>query len=124
MRGGSHILLVDDNPHMLEFLDVRLRALGLRTTIVDNGAAALDVVRDDPPDLVVLDVAMPELNGYQACRAIKAQRPKLPVIILTGKTEKADRFWAQQCGADGFLSKPVDPQVVIQRIADELEKVR
>ncbi len=124
MKGGAHILLVDDNPHMLEFLDVRLRGLGLRTTIVDNGAAALDVVRDDPPNLVILDIAMPELNGYQACRAIKAQNAKLPVIMLTGKTEKADRFWAQQCGADDFLSKPVDPTVVVQRIADLLEKAR
>jgi DNA-binding response OmpR family regulator len=59
---------------------------------------------------------MPEMNGYQACRAIKRIDPKICVIILTAKTEAADRFWATQSGADEFLNKPIDPALLVQRI--------
>jgi DNA-binding response OmpR family regulator len=117
MAGASaHVLLVDDNPKGLEFLDVRLKALGHRTTIAHNGEIAIAIVERDRPDIVVLDVTMPEVNGYQACRAIKRIDAKIPVIILTAKTEAADRFWAMQSGADEFLNKPIDPAIVVQKI--------
>jgi DNA-binding response OmpR family regulator len=70
--------------------------------------------------VVVLDVTMPELNGYQTCRQLKKLRADLPVIILTGKTDSADRFWALECGADEFMTKPIDPAVVHQKIAQLL----
>jgi CheY-like chemotaxis protein len=117
-----HILLVDDNPKGLEFLDVRLRSLGHRTTIAHNGEIAISLVERDKPDLIVLDVTMPEMNGYQACRAIKRIDPKIPIIILTAKTEPADKFWAQQSGADDFLNKPIDPALLVQRINLLVEK--
>jgi DNA-binding response OmpR family regulator len=117
MKKDIHILLVDDDPKGLDFLDVRLRHLGYRTTIAQNGEVALEFLRKDPPQLVMLDVTMPELNGYQTCREMKKLRPEMPIIILTGKTEPADRFWAFQSGADEFLNKPVDPGVVLQKIA-------
>ncbi len=118
----AHILLVDDNPKGLEFLDVRLKALGHRTTIAHNGELAVGVVERDRPDLVVLDVTMPELNGYQACRAIKRIHPKIPVLILTAKAEPADRFWAFQSGADDFLNKPIDPALVVKKITELLSR--
>ncbi len=121
-RAGAHILMVDDNPKLLELVEVRLRALGYRTTVAHNGAAALEVFARDKPDLVLLDVTMPELNGYQACRALKRLDASTPVIFLTGKTEPADRFWATQSGADDFLTKPVDPAVVVKRITELLER--
>lgn len=116
MSKAAHILLVDDHPKMLEVFDVRLKALGHRTTIANNGEVAIGIVERDRPDLVVLDVTMPEMNGYQACRAIKRIDPKIAVIILTAKTEAADRFWATQSGADEFLNKPIDPAALVQRI--------
>ncbi len=117
-----HVLLVDDNPKALEPLEIRLKALGHRTTLAHNGEIAIAMVERDPPDVIVMDVTMPELNGYQACRAIKRIAPKIPVLILTGKTEAADRFWAFQSGADEFLNKPVDPAVVVKTIAALLGK--
>ncbi len=120
-RAGAHVLLVDDNPKGLESLDLRLRALGYRTTLAHNGEIAVAVVERDRPDVVVLDVTMPEMNGYQACRAMKRIDPKVPVIILTAKTEAADRFWAFQSGADGFLNKPVDPALVVEKLRALLE---
>lgn len=113
---GAHILLVDDHPKALEPFEARLKALGYRTTIAHNGEIAMGIVERDRPDLVVLDVTMPEMNGYQACRAIKRVDPAIGVIILTAKTEAADRFWASQSGADEFLNKPLDPGALVQRI--------
>lgn len=115
-RAGLHILLVDDHPKALEVFEVRLKSLGHRTTVAHNGEVAIGIVERDRPDLVVLDVTMPEMNGYQACRAIKRIDSKIAVIILTAKTESADRFWAFQSGADEFLNKPIDPAVLAQRI--------
>lgn len=121
-KASAHILLVDDNPRGIEFLDIRLRALGHRTTLANNGEVALAVVERDRPDVVVLDVTMPELNGYQACRSIKRIDAKIPVLILTAKTEPADKFWAFQSGADDFMNKPADPAEVVQHITALLEK--
>ena len=115
-RTGAHILLVDDHPKALEVFELRLRGIGHRVTIANNGEVAIGIVERDRPDLVVLDVTMPEMNGYQACRAIKRLDPKIGVIILTAKTEAADRFWASQSGADEFLNKPIDPALLVQRI--------
>jgi CheY-like chemotaxis protein len=119
---GPHVLLVDDNPKAVEFLDIRLRSLGYRTTIANNGEIAIGVVERDQPSVVLLDVTMPQMNGYQACRAMKRIAPKMPVIILTAKTEPADRFWAMQSGADVFLNKPVDPAIVVETLAGLLSR--
>lgn len=111
-----HILLIDDQPKGLEFLDFRLKQAGYRTTIAQNGELGLEKARNDPPQAVILDVTMPELNGYQTCRSLKKLRADLPVIILTGKTEPADRFWAMECGADEFVTKPIDPTIILQKL--------
>ncbi|MDB5212156.1 MAG: two component response regulator [Myxococcaceae bacterium] len=116
----AHILLVDDHPKALEIFELRLKSLGHRITIAHNGEVAISIVERDRPDLVVLDVTMPEVNGYQACRAIKRLHPQLPVLILTAKTEPADRYWALQSGADEFLNKPIDPAVLVQKIQAHL----
>jgi DNA-binding response OmpR family regulator len=119
---GAHILLVDDNPKGLEVVEVRLRALGCRTTIAHNGEAALEVFVRDKPDLVLLDVTMPELNGYQTCRELKRIDPATPVLFLTAKKEPADQFWAVQSGADDFFNKPMDPALVVQKITEHLSR--
>jgi len=121
MTVQRHILLIDDQPRGLESLDFRLKQTGYRTTIAQNGELGLQALRKDPPVAVILDVTMPELNGYQTCRELKRIDAKLPVIILTGKTEPADRFWALECGADEFVTKPVDPAVILQKLAHLLE---
>ena len=122
MKSDGHVLLVDDNPAGLEFLDARLRAMGHRTTLAENGEIALEVIARDPPVIVVLDVTMPEMNGFQTCREIKRRHKGIPVIILTAKNDPADKFWAFQSGADEFLNKPIDPTIVIGRIVALLAK--
>jgi DNA-binding response OmpR family regulator len=122
MTQPLHILLIDDQPKGLEALEFRLRRAGYRTTIAQNGELGLASARADAPDAVVLDITMPELNGYQTCRELKKLRADLPVIILTGKNEPADRFWALECGADEFMTKPIDPAVVQQKLAQLLRQ--
>ena len=122
MTQPLHVLLVDDQPKGLESLDFRLKHAGYRTTFAQNGELGLQAARTDPPDLVILDVSMPELNGYQACRELKKLRPDLPIIMFTGKSDPADRFWASECGADAFIVKPADPAVVMQTLTKLLER--
>jgi DNA-binding response OmpR family regulator len=122
MTKARHILLIDDQPKAIEALEFRLRRAGYRTTSAQNGELGLASARQDPPDAVILDVTMPELNGYQTCRELKKLRKELPVIIVTGKSDPADRFWAQECGADEFLIKPVDPAIVQQKLAHLLRE--
>lgn len=116
MGADRHILLVDDDPRTIEFVEARIRVAGFRTSMALSGESALDVVRRDPPDLVVLDVTMPDMNGYQACREIKKINERIFVLILTAKNDPADRFWAFQSGADDFFNKPIDPTVLLARI--------
>jgi DNA-binding response OmpR family regulator len=120
MMNDAEILLVDDSPEAIDFIDRRLRALGYRTRIAVDGAQALEAVRARVPSLVVLDVMMPELNGYQVCRELKRMHPALPVVLLTAKSSDADRFWGLDSGADRFLVKPVDPEVLVALIASLL----
>jgi two-component system alkaline phosphatase synthesis response regulator PhoP len=117
-----HVLLVDDNPKGLEPLEARLKALGYRMTIAQNGEVAVSRFGQDRPSIVVLDVTMPEMNGYQACREMKRLDARVPIIILTAKSDPADRFWAFQSGADAFLNKPIDPNVIVQQMATLLRR--
>lgn len=122
MDNAKEILLVDDNPENLEFLEHRLRALGFTTSVVHDGAQAIASVRKRCPDLVIMDVTMPEVNGFQACREIKNIYPQVPIILLTAKSNPADRFWGMESGADDFLNKPIDPQLVVQRMMTLLQR--
>ncbi len=117
MTSELHALLVDDNPSILEPLRARLQALGYRTTMAHNGELAVAAFSHDRPSIVVLDVTMPEMNGYQACREMKRSAGDVPIIILTAKSDPADKFWALQSGADAFLNKPIDPEILVAKIA-------
>jgi DNA-binding response OmpR family regulator len=115
-----HALLVDDNPNGLEPLQARLRPLGYRITVAQNGELGVAAFSGDPPSIVVLDVTMPEMNGYQACREMKRLAASVPIIILTAKSDPADRFWAFQSGADAFLNKPIDPEILVRKMTELL----
>jgi DNA-binding response OmpR family regulator len=117
MNPTLHVLLIDDQPQALQALDFRLKRAGYRTTTAQSGELGLQVVKDDPPSAVILDISMPELNGFQTCRELKKLNKELPVMILSAKSDPADRFWALECGADEFLTKPTDPALVLQHLA-------
>lgn len=103
-------LIIEDDPEQRRLLDRMLSALGWRISTAPDGEAGLVAARTASPDIIVLDVMMPRLNGYQVCRQLKAD-PALrgiPVVIVTSKDQPADEFWAKEVGADAFVPKPVD----------------
>lgn len=113
------VLLVDDTPELVLSTRRRLQALGYEVDTAANGRLALEAMHSRVPDAVILDVMMPELNGFQVCRRIR-QEPgwrEVRVIMLTAKTTAADRFWGEQAGADAYLGKPVDPAELVATLA-------
>jgi twitching motility two-component system response regulator PilH len=102
------ILVVDDSPTQLNIMKAPFEEKGFQVITATDGEEAVSMVKSENPDLVVLDVIMPKLNGFQACRQIKTLKPELPIILLTSKNQKSDEFWGKKQGADLYMTKPFD----------------
>ena len=122
MSAGATILIVDDEPFNVDYLEQELEDLGYQTVSAANGQEALDRVAADPPDLILLDVMMPVLDGFAACARLKESDDTrlIPVIIMTALDAMEDRIRGIEAGADDFLTKPVDPRELIARIQTAL----
>jgi DNA-binding response OmpR family regulator len=119
----STILIVDDEPFNVDYLEQTLAELGYATISATNGQEALDKVAADAPDLILLDVMMPVMDGFTVCRLLKDQEETqlIPIIIMTALDAKADRIAGIQAGADDFLTKPVDEAELVARIETALK---
>jgi two-component system alkaline phosphatase synthesis response regulator PhoP/two-component system response regulator VicR len=103
---------VDDEFYIRRLLEVNLQRAGFRVTMASDGQEALDQIRREPPDLVLLDVMMPRVDGFEVLRRLKAD-PKtagIPVLMLTAKAQDADIFHGLCAGADFYLTKPFNPK--------------
>lgn len=116
----SQILIVDDDPTAIQVLNKAVADLG-ECRFALGGRAALEMLRDFAADLVLLDAAMPGLDGYSTCRAIKREHPDLPVIFVTAAHDPESEVRALEAGAVDFISKPVVPQVVRARVSTHLK---
>ncbi len=125
MNSGS-ILIVDDSDNIRNVLQMNFEWLGYDVRCARDGEEALRIVKRDTPDLIILDVMMPRRNGYQVCRALKAdERTRgIPVVFLTAKDQEGDRFWGKDCGADEYLTKPFSAARLEQVIARLIGKRR
>jgi DNA-binding response OmpR family regulator len=112
---GKLILVVDDEPRMIKFIQTNLEMEGFRVTSASNGMEALDKVRTDVPALVVMDVMMPEVSGFEALEMIR-RVSNVPVIMVTVKGEDEDKDVAFRAGADDYLTKPFNPRELVHRI--------
>ena len=123
MSAGATILIVDDEPFNVDYLEQELEDLGYQTVSAANGQEALDLVAADPPDLILLDVMMPILDGFTTCTRLKESDDTrlIPVIIMTALDAMEDRIRGIEAGADDFLTKPVDPRELIARIQTALK---
>ena len=109
------VLVVDDEPRILKFLELRLKASGYEVLTADNGLEALEQVEAQEPDLLVLDVVMPGMDGFETLRQVRALS-SVPVIILSGKEASSDKVRGLDLGADDYLAKPFSPDELVARI--------
>ena len=117
------ILVVDDVPENLTILTFLLENL-YRVKIATNGKLALRIaLSDDPPDLILLDIMMQEMDGYEVCRHLKSdfQTADIPVIFLTAMSEIEDELKGFELGAADFINKPISPPIVLARVATHLK---
>ncbi|MBK8871500.1 MAG: response regulator [Elusimicrobia bacterium] len=114
----ADILVVEDDEANREFIRFVLQQAGHRVRTVCDGQKALDAVAVQAPDLIVLDVMLPEVHGYEVCHRLKQsdKTAGIKILILSAKTFSADRHQALGVGADDFLSKPADPKVLVERV--------
>ncbi|MCB5184083.1 response regulator [Methylobacillus gramineus] len=116
----QHILVVDDSATDRFYLTEILEKAGYKVSTAEDGKDCLDKVKTLMPDLVVMDVVMPNLNGFQATRALSknADTAHIPVIMCTGKEQAADRMWALRQGAKDCVIKPVVAEELLAKIAE------
>jgi two-component system alkaline phosphatase synthesis response regulator PhoP len=114
----ARILLVDDNEQNLELLQAYLDELGCEVVTARDGHEALRLAAEEPPDIVLLDVMMPRMSGFQTCVHLKndARTRDVPVIMVTALSDISDVERAVECGADDFLSKPVNRLELLMRV--------
>lgn len=117
------ILVVDDEPSISEVVGIYLRRAGYQVVTARNGRQALEVLDKQPPDLVVLDLMLPEVDGWEITRRLRAEGDT-PIIMLTARREEADRIAGLEMGADDYLVKPFSPQELVSRIKAVLRRSR
>jgi CheY-like chemotaxis protein len=115
----GRVLVVDDSPFMIRLVTYILESAGYETASAENGRMALDMIAKQPPDLVFLDTMMPEMDGLETLRAIRAnpQTRDIPVLMLTAKAQADDYKLAKDAGANGYLTKPFNQADVLGSVA-------
>jgi two-component system, OmpR family, response regulator MtrA len=111
----SRVLVVDDDPALAEMLTIVLRGEGFDTAVVGDGTRALPAVRELRPDVVLLDLMLPGMNGIDVCRAIRLESG-VPIVMLTAKTDTVDIVLGLESGADDYVVKPFKPKELVARI--------
>ncbi|MGB3572157.1 MAG: response regulator [Phormidesmis sp.] len=112
------ILVVDDSPMLREMISSLLNKTGLSIAVAKDGSEAKEKIASDPPDLVVLDVVMPNMNGYELCRWVKSNEATKQVIVVlcSSKGEEFDRYWGIKQGADAYVIKPFKPGELVETV--------
>jgi DNA-binding response OmpR family regulator len=110
------ILLVDDEPSIIQLARMYLEREGFRAQDVGDGEAALEAVSKVRPALVVLDVMLPKLDGFEVCRKLRASNDQIPILMLTARDEDIDKILGLELGADDYLTKPFNPRELVARV--------
>ena len=114
----STVLVVDDSQTLRSMLAEMLESVGIRVIEASNGIEAKAHIQEKLPDLVITDLIMPEMNGYELCRWIKNDPAKqnVPVLICSTKSEEFDRYWGMKQGADAYITKPFHPPELLKTV--------
>lgn len=118
------VLVVDDEEYIQHILNFSFSAEGYQVITANDGEEAIEKAKNENPDVIVLDIMMPKMDGYEACRRLKSD-PKtrnIPVILLTAKGREVDRKLGNEAGADDYMVKPFSPGRLIERVESMIRK--
>ena len=115
---AKKILIVEDYPHIVDVLKIRLESAGYQVVAAGDGQEGLNLARSEKPDLIMLDVMLPKINGYKVCRFLKfdAKYKNIPIFLLTARGKPEDIETGKATGADEYIIKPYDPQELLALI--------
>jgi DNA-binding response OmpR family regulator len=118
------ILVVDDEADIVEVVTDRLKAEGFEVISETDGVKGLNRAREEKPDLLILDVMLPNISGYDICRLLKfdAAYRKIPIIMFTAKASNADKTNAENAGADDYIVKPFEPAALMEKVRMHMKK--
>jgi len=118
------ILIVEDDLDIAEMVSYNLKKEGYKTSFVSNGRKAVNLIKNQKPDLIILDLMLPEIDGLEICRILKSKEDTLaiPIIMLTAKSQETDKVIGLEMGADDYLAKPFSPRELIARIKAVLRR--
>jgi DNA-binding response OmpR family regulator len=124
MAEKKKILIVEDEPHTIQTIKDRLEFDGYEVITAKDGEEALSKARNDAPNLILLDLMLPKMNGYEVCQLLKYDEKykHIPIIMLTARTQETDRNMGKETGADEYVTKPFEFDFLIGRIKNYLEK--
>ena len=111
----AKILLVDDEPRIARVVRDMVEGAEWQFAYADNGADALDAVAREAPDLIIMDVMMPKMDGWEVCREIR-KNSKVPIIMLTARSDERDELLGFDLGVDEYISKPFSPKILVARV--------
>jgi DNA-binding response OmpR family regulator len=117
-------MVVEDDPAIAQMVSLQLELSGYRTHVERDGLAALEAIRRDRPDVVLLDIGLPGLDGIQVCRRLRAADDWTPILFVTARDDEVDRVVGLELGADDYVTKPFSPREVIARIGSVLRRTR
>jgi two-component system phosphate regulon response regulator PhoB len=120
----AKILAADDEPDALELIEVNLKGAGYEVITAADGQEALQMARNLMPDLILLDIMLPEMDGLEVCKALRrdAATARLPIIMLTARTAEIDRVLGLELGADDYITKPFSPRELVLRVKNLLKR--
>src|SRR5438093_12117599 len=114
----ERVLIVDDDPDIRKLVSYNLTQAGFRVSTAATGVAALEAVHGQPPDLIILDIMLPDLDGLEVCKKLRRQEKsrRIPIIMLTARTQEVDRVVGFELGADDYVMKPFSPRELVLRV--------
>lgn len=120
------IVLVDDEPDIVKTMEIFLKQEGFNVITATDGITALDKIRKEIPDLIILDIMLPKLDGYKVCRMLKFDEKynKIPIVIFTARAQEPDQIKAKEVKADAYITKPFQPELLLAKIKELLERTK
>ena len=121
---AKRILIVDDETQLVDLVTMRLEANNYVVLTAYDGQEALDKAHKEKPDLIILDLMLPKIDGYKVCRMLKfdAKYNKIPIIMFTARAQESDKQMGQEVGADAYITKPFESQALLVKIKELLKE--